>query len=64
MAEKQPSAYVVSRYALPTPRNNFHIGDNIPVKVYDTRRKARAYEQLMSKRSKTYGYVVHRVKQG
>ena len=62
MAEKQPSAYVVLRYT--TPDNGDPPGDNWPVKVFDTRREARAYVDRMDKRTKKYGYMYVRVKQG
>jgi hypothetical protein len=66
MSEKQPTSYVVCRYKLTFDEagNVMHAGDNIPVKVFDTRREARAYQNRMAKRSKFYDYNVWPVKQG
>lgn len=65
MAEKQPTAYVVCRYTVGEDSNGYTIlGDNIPVKVFDTRREARDYCYRMGKRSRKYDYTFYRVKQG
>lgn len=61
MAEKQPTAYVVCRYSI---NKDGTCGDNIPVKVFDTRREAREYTIRLNKRSRRYGYVYFSVKQG
>ncbi len=62
MAEKQPTAYVVCRWK--QDAGDGYPGDNIPVKVFDTRREAREYASRMNKRSRHYGYNVWPVKQG
>lgn len=66
MAEKQPTAYVVCRYKVifDTDGSILDYGDNVPVKVFDTRREAREYAKRMAKRSKHYGYTYYPVKQG
>lgn len=67
MAEKQPTAYVVVRYTLPVRGEDGRLtpaGDNIPVKVFDTRREARAYAERTANRSHKYDYAVWPVKQG
>lgn len=64
MSEKQPTAYVVCRYDRPSEKNDWRCGDNFPVKVFDTRREARAYAANMEKRSRKYDYTYCAVKQG
>lgn len=66
MSEKQPTAYVVCRYRIyrDDQQRVIEYGDNIPVKVFDTRREARAYEALRRSRSKKFGYSAYPVKQG
>lgn len=65
MAEKQPTSYVVCRYALGRDADGYTIcGDNIPVKVFDTRREAREYCERMKKRARKYSYIYFSVKQG
>lgn len=61
MSEKQPAAYVICRYSIAADGS---VGDNIPVKVFDTRREARAYCTAMNERARKYGYIWFKVKQG
>ena len=62
MAEKQPTAYVVCRYTVTLVPLSY--GDNMPVKVFDTRREARLYRDRMNARSRRYSYAIYAVKQG
>lgn len=64
MGEKQEKVFVVSRYSMPTPKNDYQVGDNVPVKVFDDRKDARAYRNRMNERSSRYGYIVHGVLKG
>lgn len=67
MSEKQPTAYVVCRakVILHTADGGVRkAGDNVPVKVFDTRNKAREYAKRMNKRSRKYDYNYYAVKQG
>ena len=64
MGEKQEKMFVVSRYTMPVPSNSYETGDNIPVKVFDDRKDARAYVKRMNERTKRYGYIYHGVLRG